>query len=157
MLCHWSSRLYRGLYYSVLFLWSFYCPPNLPSCLQLEALRFTLLSTAQMVFKIINITMPQSALIPFSGPNTSNSFPYCAMHAMICLLSLSASSSPTVHLTCSLTPEHHTPCWVVNNLGAHQAVSFFFPFSKTFLYLKYTFPLTQHRKLVLILQEPPTL
>lgn len=59
--------------------------------------------------------------------------------------------------SCSLTPAHYAPGQAVNSLWAHQAVSCFYPFSKTFLCLKYTLLLNQHQKLLLILQKPPTL
>lgn len=116
-----------------------------------------LLSAAQMCFKTINISVPQSVLILFSGSNTPNSSRWCAMLVMICPLYLSPGSSPTVHLSCFLTPGHHTPRQPVHNLWAHHAVSCFYPLSKTFLYLKYTLPLNQHEKFLLIHQEPPVL
>lgn len=142
-----SSKLHEGRTVASTFSWAILFSSQLtylPSAWDPLVHSFLL---SKWLFKTINITMSQSALIPFSGSGSPGSFPKCAMPVMTCRLSTS----------CSLTPAHDAPHQAVNCLWAHQAVSCFYPFSKTFLYLKYTLLLNQHQELVLILQKPPTL
>lgn len=153
-----EQKLYRGLHCSLILLLGHFI--FLPTYLSIFSLRpsgsFSFL-LPECFFKTINSIMSLCALIPFSGSNTPHSFHECAVLVMVSPLSHSPGSSPTSHFACSLTPEHYTPYQAVNSLRTHQAVFCFYPFSKTFLYLKYTFLLYQHRKLLLVLQKPPTL
>ena len=158
MLCYQNSKLYRGLHCSLaLLLGHFIFLPTYLPVFNLRSSRSLSLLLPEWFFKTINSTTLQCALIPFSASNTPNSFHKCAMLVMVSPFSHSPGSSPTVHLACSLTLEHYAPHQAVNSLWTHQTVSCFYPFSKTFLYLKYTLLLYQHRKLLLVLQKPPTL